>query len=120
MATEDKAVHRIPAEGLPPHGMSVSRFNEYMALFRELDVRGGMDWGIPPSPNGLFVIANSTVPIGGKYQMVGYAYLTTPPVSVENHLPSPEFAVEIHAGRGRRLHFSKLGDNWYLFYASEW
>ena len=79
-----------------------------------------MDWGIASSPNGLFVIANSTVPIGGKYQMVGYAYLSTPPVSVEDHLPRPGFAVEIHDTSGRRLEFRKLNDSWYLFYASEW
>ncbi len=79
-----------------------------------------MDWGIPSSPNGLFVIANSTVPIGGKYQMVGYAYLSTPPVSVEDHLPRPGFAVEIHDTSGRRLEFRKFSDSWYLFYASEW
>jgi hypothetical protein len=78
-----------------------------------------MDWGIPASPNGLFVIASSTVPIGGKYQIVGYAYLSTPPATVESRLPRP-FALEIHRSAGHRLDFRRLGDNWYLFYASEW
>jgi hypothetical protein len=120
MATADRTVYRIPAEGLAPRGMPESRFKEYLAVFRELGVRGGVDWGIPSHPDGLFVIASSSVPIGGGYRIVGYAYLSTPPPSLQDRLPDPWFPFEFHHSGGHRLDFRQLNRQWYLFYASEW
>ena len=120
MAQADRNFHRIPAEGIPPIGMPQSRFNEFLAVFREIGVKGGTDWGIVSHPEGLFVIASSEVPIGGKARFMGYAYLSAPQSDVVKRLPITESPFEIHSNSGHQTVFKPLDDHWYLFYASEW
>jgi hypothetical protein len=120
MALADRTFDRISAGEIPPSGMSRSRFNEYLAIFRELGVENGMNWGIPSYPGGLFVIVSSSVPIGGKGRLTGYAYLPAPPTSVEKRLPISELPFEVHGNSGHRTVFRPLSDHWYLFYDSEW
>jgi hypothetical protein len=100
--------------------MPRSRFNEFLAVFREIGVEGGTDWGIPFHPEGLFVIASSEIPIGGKSRFLGYANLTAPPSDVVKRLPITESPFEIHSNSGHRTVFMPLDGRWYLFYASEW
>jgi hypothetical protein len=120
MAEADRSFPRISAGEIPPRGMPVSRFNEYKAIFLESGVENGTDWGIPSYPEGLFVIASSEIPIGGKARYMGCAYLPTPPRDVVKRLPITESPFEIHSNSGHRTVFKPLDNHWYLFYASEW
>ncbi len=79
-----------------------------------------MDWGIPPFTGGYYLIADSTSPIGGKSESVGYAYLSAPPNDIESRLPTSVFPIEIHGGHGYRRVFRPITKNWYLFYDAEW
>ena len=101
--------------------MSEARCREYQVLFREPGVDNGLNWGLPFFPDGLFVIAGSCIPIGGKDQYVGYAYLPTPPAAnVELHLPISGCPILIHSEHGHRIALRPLKRRWYLFYELEW
>ncbi len=121
MAVEDKNFRRISGGEFAPPGMAQSRQDQYAAIFRDLGIEDGMHWGYPFSPDGLYVIASSCVPIGGKNRSEGYAYLTVRPDVVEKSLPDSSVPIfEIHHGSGHRLVFRHLEGRWYLFYYSEW
>jgi hypothetical protein len=121
MAVADRKFRRVSGGEVPPVGMSESRFGEYLAIFRELGVQSGTDWGLPFYPEGLFVIASSCVPMFGKGQAVGYAYLPArPKANIETRLPISGCPIQIHRGSGHRLVFRPMQDGWYLFYELEW
>ena len=120
MAASDRRFNRISAGEALPGGMPESRFKEYLAIFRELGVENGITWEMPFYPGGFFVIVSSSVPIGGKGRLIGYAYLPMPPHVVERRLPISELPIEIHRGTGQRIFFRPLSGHWYLFYESDW
>jgi hypothetical protein len=120
MAVADRKFYRISGGEIPPHGMSQARYKEYLMIFRELEVDGGMNWGYPSSPDGLFVIASSCVPIGGKNQSVGYAYLEIRPTALETRLSISGCPIQMHRTNGQHLVFRPLQDRWYLFYYLAW
>ncbi len=120
MAKADRKFQRISGGEIPPNGMSEARYKEYLTIFRGLGVEDGMDWGYPSFPDGLFVIASSCVPIGGKDQSVGYAYLAVRPTAIETPLPISGCPTQMHRNNGQRLVFRPLQDRWYLFYYLAW
>jgi hypothetical protein len=120
MAEADKKFYRISGGRIPPFGMSEERYTEYLAVFSEIGVEGGTDWGLPVHPDGLFVIASSCVPLGGRSQAVGYAYLPVRPDSTGERLPISGCPIRIHSGSGHRIVFRALQDHWYLFYDLDW
>ncbi len=120
MALADKKFYRVSGGEIAPRGMSEQRYNGYLAIFRELGVEDGMNWGAASFPDGLFVIASSCVPIGGKSQSVGYAYLAAPPDAVEKRLPIFGCPIQTRRGSGQQILFRPLEGRWYLFYGLEW
>ena len=120
MALADRKFDRISGGEMPPRGMSEARYEGYLAIFRELRVDDGMNWGYPSFPEGLFVIASSCVPIGGKNQSVGYAYLPVRPTAIETRLPISGCPIQTDRNSGQRLVFRPLQDRWYLFYYLAW
>ena len=120
MGIADKIFHRISAGEIPPRGMPDTRFREYLIIFKRLGIENGVNWGIPGSPDGFFVISSSSVPIGGKSRLIGYVYCSVPPDPVVPHLLISHFPFEIHKGNGRHIVFRQLQDHWYLFYFAGW
>ena len=120
MAVADRKFSRVAAGEIAPSGMPESRFNEYQAIFHELGIETSMNWGIPSYPAGLFIVISSCIPLGGKGQAVGYAYLPTAPDAIEKQLSISGCPIQIHSARGHRIVFRPLQDRWYLFYFLEW
>jgi hypothetical protein len=123
MAEDDRAFKRISAGEAPPiHPvkMAETRFKEYKKLFQDLGIENGVNWGLPGYPDGWFVIASSSVPIGTIGAALGYAYLASPPASVVGSLPISASPIQMHKGHGRELFFRHLDGSWYLFCETSW
>ena len=119
LTTADSNYRRISGGEIPPRGMGASRYQEYLALFRELGIEGGVTRDLAP-PGGVFVIASSDVPIGGKGRSVGYVYSAVPLSPLVKNLDQPSLPIEIHRGSGRYTVYRELQDHWYLYYDSSW
>ena len=120
MATADRGFRRVSGGEIPPRGMSVERYDQYLAKFRKLGIEDGLTWDLAPGPGGLFVIAGSEVPIGGRNRSEGYVYSPIVPMPLVNSLNISDFPVDFHKGSGEETIYKPLQDHWYLFYHAGW
>ena len=120
MATHDPWLRRIDGGEITPDDMAVERYREYRALFRELGIKNSLTWRLVPGTGGLFIIAESWIPLGGRGASVGYVYSEGQLTPVVSHLEVPNLLAEIHRGTGSRSVYQRLEDHWYLYYESTW
>ncbi len=119
MAETDSTFSRISAGRVPPSGMSESRFDAYLALFRRLRIDNGIT-RYHAYPKAVFIIADSEVPVGGKSRAEGYVYSQSHLTPLVPSLPSPGLPLELHRRSGERIVFRVLDEGWYLFYSAKW
>lgn len=116
MAEEDGQFRRISGGEIPPRGMSVSRYQQYRAIFRALEIQNGLTRDLSPAANGVYILAGSEVPIGGRGRDVGYFYSHTAPKVVVKTLNAAELPFSVHTQGSRHTVYRHLEDGWYLFY----
>jgi len=120
MATNDSHFRRISGGEIPPRGMPVERYGDYLAIFQKLGIEDGLTWNYTPHTDGLFIIAGSAIPIGGTDRSIGYVYSAVPLAPIVRNLGFPESPFEVHSGHGERTVYRQLQDHWYLFYHASW
>ena len=74
MAAEDKQFRRISGGEIPPQGMLDSRYQQYLAIFRTLEIQNGLTRDLSPAARGVYILAGSEVPIGGRSRDICYFY----------------------------------------------
>lgn len=120
MAIADRTFSRISPGEVPPRGMTDSRFREYKKIFETLNIENGVNWGIPGFPDGFFVLASTSVPMGAKGKLVGYVFSLVPPGPLVSRLPISDSPFEVRHGHGQEGSFRALEGGWYLFYEVDW
>jgi hypothetical protein len=114
MSTEDRGYRRISGGELAPRGMAQERYRTYLAVFQELRIENGLTPDLNPNSPGVYILAGSMVPIGGKGRAVGYFYSMRTPATLVSSLGIS--ALPFETGSGQKTVYRRLEGGWYLFY----